>query len=184
MLCSYVGVLLVLATPMGVFGTGEKDLKPLASETTFFYNKADGVDLSLTYYTNQYGSFDQKPPQSADSGSTADWTMDADIFHSFGWMEYDVYYKGPFSGCLHLSYLWDLVFGTCGSGFVDSCPGNGNNTTGTKKVRGNSTTPFVDPSGNVAGTLHIADDCGAWSNPVHTLTITSEASPVSMSVLV
>jgi hypothetical protein len=138
---------------------------PDTSETTFFYDKTSAT-LSLVKYDNNYGSFENFPPNSVDANGQAKWSMNADLFHSFGWMGYDVYYKGPFEDCLDLSYLWDLAFGVCNSGFT-KCPGT-DGFDPKNKTRAKSTS-----ASNGMGTYYIADDCGAESNPAHTLTYQS-----------
>ena len=137
--------------------------RPYTSENTFFYNNV-AHNMTIVKFSNNYGSFDDKPPNNVEANGQAQWSMTADLFHSFGWMGYDVWYKptdGSFGGCLDLSYLWDLVFGVCQSGFTD-CPGEDGvvpkNRTLSKSIKHAS-----------GGMFHVKDDCAAWGNPSHTL---------------
>lgn len=127
-----------------------------SSETTFLINQTPAT-LTLNYYTNIFGNFVNYPPQTVPAYGNVTWSMDGDIVHHFGQMAYEVYYQSSsFNGCADFSYLWDLAFGICKSGFFD-CPSNKNKTISVKHK-------LYDCY------FFIKDDCGTWSNPIHYLT--------------
>ncbi len=80
--------------------------------------------------------------------------MSGSLVHNLGWMEYDVYWKSPtFQGCVDVSYLWDLVFGVCDSGFA-TCADQ------VVELAGRSRDCYY----------YITDQCSPLGNPIHILT--------------
>jgi hypothetical protein len=96
----------------------------LGTSTVSFLENQSQTDLTLCYYTTQAGDFKQTPTQFIPAGQAGNWSNTADLYHSIGWIQYDVYYN--ISDCmgtciLDASYLWDLAFGVCRTDFVSDC---------------------------------------------------------------